>query len=327
MDKIALREGRPQVPPILKEDSLERMFSIREGEGKVFKSFKKELKESLKLNTGCIALAKKMCDDPEFYKFVKDAMAERERSGYKRKTASGSYSFLTSEIFNFQTALLEISEGKSSNYFPMPSRIVRGRIAYSDLERYAESDPDVKKEISALDTLYEKYPDELRRRFSSFTLHDTMLDNMAASFMVSLLRISQGKHLYKDEFKFADIGTGSGGFSEEFVSFVTERFKQYKIVRTNPVELEIRHHEDIGVRIHDIRKESLGEKFNVVVIKDVMKFFEKGEPRGTIWGNIKQSTEEGGIVLSGGKGVFKVHILCNGELRKVVPDAFLEKVK
>jgi hypothetical protein len=329
MNKM-VRESKPAIPPILKEDLLERMLAVREGEGEGFKSFKKELKESLNFNTGCIALAKKMCDDPEFYKFVKDAMVERERSGYKSKTVIGGYSFLISEIFNFQTALLEISEGKSSNYFPLPSRLTGDRLAYGDLKRYAESDPDVKKEMSALDTLYEKYPDELRRRFSSFTLHNVMLDNNTVTFMISLLRNMRERHLYKDEFKFVDIGTGSGEFSDQFLSFIQERFRNYRIVRTNPIELEITHQKDLKVRIHDISKEPLGEKFNVVMIKDVMKFFRDGEPRGVIWENVRQSTEEGGIVLSGGRGVFKVHVMYHGELRKVSPNAFLgrlEKIK
>ncbi|NYZ75788.1 hypothetical protein H0N98_00875 [Candidatus Micrarchaeota archaeon] len=327
MKKFAKEEDKPAMPPILKEDLLARTLAPREGEGKVFRDFKKEIKTNLGLNAGCIAIAKKMCDDPEFYKFLEEAMNEREKSGYKSRPNTVIYSFLKSDAFNFQAALSEISKGKSMSYLNLPGTKLYGRVGYDDLKRSAESDPSVIMESSALDTLYEKYRDEFKRRLASFTLHDGMFNNMAATFMIGLLRTVQEKHLYEGEFKFADIGTGSGEFSDEFLSFIKERFSKYKVVRTNPVELQIHHHEDMKVRIHDIDQESLGEKFNVVIIKDVMKFFKDGKPRGVIWENVKQSTEEGGVVLSGGHGIFKVHVMYKGELLRVSPDAFLEKAK
>ncbi|QLJ53193.1 MAG: hypothetical protein Sv326_1018 [Candidatus Fermentimicrarchaeum limneticum] len=327
MVHVTKKEEKPTIPGILKEsDLLDRTMAPRDGEGKLFMSFKKEIVENLHTNAGCMAFAKKMCDDSDFYKLLEGALLERERRGYKYQADNEVYGFMETEIFNLRSVLSEISGKRPFRYDNLPARMPHSKLGYADLKRLAESDYEVKQEASALNTLLEKHREEFGRRIVLLTLHDGMLDHRATQFVSDLLRTLQEKHLYEGKFKFADIGTGSGEFSDEFVSFIRERFSSYSIMRTNPIELEIAHQKDLEVRIHDISKEPLGDKFNVVIIKDVMKFFKEGEPRGAIWENVKNSTEEGGVVLSGGKGVFNVHVMCHGELKKVAADAFLRKL-
>jgi hypothetical protein len=323
-----ITKEKPELPKILKEDPLEKMITPREGEGELFKKFKKEVMDNIRTNAGCIALAKRMCDDPNFYKIVEQALLEREKRGYKWAPPDKiTYSFLDSEMFKLRSALAEISEKESFEYDSLPSFILHGKVTYANLKKSAENDLSVIKEIEALNTLLEKHQEEFTRRLTFLTLHDYVSDHKAAKFTVSLLRTIWEKNLYKDEFKFADIGTGSGEFSDEFISFIMDRFRKYTIVRTNPIELKIARQKDLPVRIHDISKEDLGEKFNLVIIKDVMKFFERGEPRGVIWENVKHSTIEGGIVISGGQGEFRPHVLYNGDLVRLHPEAFLRELE
>jgi len=328
MAHVMRREEKPTMPGILKEnDLLERAMAPKEGEGKIFLGFKKELVENLQVNAGCMAFARKMCDDSEFYKFVEKTMLEREKRGYKYITKSDVYNFVETEIFNLRSILAEISGKEAFRYDNLPSRVPNRRIGYEDLEKLTETDYEVKQEYSALNTLFEKCPEEFGRRLTLLTLHDYVSDHKAAKFMISLLRIIQEKHLYEGEFKFADIGTASGEFSDEFISFIRERFSRCHIVRTNPAEFKIGHHKDLPVRIHDISREPLGEEFNLILIKDVMKFFERGEARGRVWENVMQSASEGSIVISGGQGEFRSHVLCNGKLVRVAPEEFLIEMR
>ncbi|NYZ75898.1 hypothetical protein H0N98_01440 [Candidatus Micrarchaeota archaeon] len=329
MNKIAVKEEKPAMPGILKEDDLlERIMAPKAGEGTLFQNFKKEIAENLHINSGCMAFARKMCDDPDFYKFVEGALLEREKKGYKYQVGKDIYSFMETEVFNLRSVLSEISGKGEFRYDNLPSRILSSKAGYSDLKKWTETDYEVKQEYSALNELYAKHCEKFREALETWTLHGYVPDHKAAKFMISLLRTMWEKKLYEGEFKFADIGTGSGEFSDKFISFIGERFNGYKIVRTNPVELEIKSQKDLSVTIHDISKESLGEKFNLILIKDVMKFFERGEARGRIWENVRQSASEGSIVISGGGGqAFRPHVLYNNELIGVEPEAFLGQLK
>ena len=63
-----ITKEKPELPTILKEDMLEKTMSQKEGEGQLFQKFKKEVMNNIKTNAGCIALAKRMCDDPGEFK-------------------------------------------------------------------------------------------------------------------------------------------------------------------------------------------------------------------------------------------------------------------
>lgn len=324
MNKIVEREEKPAMPGILKEDDLlSKTMAPREGEGKLLQNFKRELVENLHINAGCIAFAKKMCDDPDFYKFAEGALLEREKKGYKYESGSDVYNFMETEIFNLRALLSEISGKGSFRYDNLPHRIPQSKMGYAELKKWTEADYEVKQEYSALNTLYEEHREEFRKELETRTLHAYVQAYKTTEFMMSLLRIMRDKKLYEGEFKFADIGTGSGEFSGELISFIKEKFDSYKIVRTNPIPLEIKSQKDLGVMIHDISKEPLGEKFNLILIKDVMKLFEKGDAKGRIWENVLQSAEEGSIIISGGQGEFRPHVMHEGKLVRVEPEAFL----
>lgn len=324
MAHLLREEDKPTMPGILKEDDLlDKTMAPKQGEGKLFQSFKKEIAENLHLNAGCIAFAKKMCDNPEFYRFVESAVSEREKRGYKYEAGKDVYKFVETEIFNLRSILSEVSGKESFRYANLPSRIPKSKMGYEDLKRIAESDYEVRQEASALNTLFENYRKEFESRLIFLTLHFYVPSHRATIFMEDLLKIMRKKKLYEGEFKSADIGTGSGEFSAGLISFIREKFGRYHIVRTNPLALEVKFHKNLEVRIHDISREALGEKFNLILIKDVMKLFKKEEAKGKIWDNVKQSTAEGGIVISGGQGDFRPHVLYNDKLVRVNSEEFL----
>jgi hypothetical protein len=198
-------------------------------------------------------------------------------------------------------------------------------IRYSDLQKTADSSRAVKNELAALDHLISHHPKELEREMTLGTSYMDILDEEAGKFLNSLLHTMYEKKLYGNDFTMADIGTSSGAFTDKPISYVLEKFKNPKIIRTNPAGLQIKAHKELEVRIHDITDGPVGEKFDLVIIKDIMKFFtEEGKAR--IWENVAQDVKEGGFIVDGSVGTFKLHIKHNEELVKVDSDAFLKEL-
>jgi hypothetical protein len=380
------REEKPKLPEIIKGDIFQDVVTPRKGDSQSFKNLKEMLESHIGEYSWCVAFALKMCEDKEFYNFIKEALAERDKRGYR----SSNLSLVLDPL-----DVLGRVKGESfsycveSDYFPE----LRGKITYESLKRVAEASQNkngipnleslVRKlvadapqertgwgyviregketkiipakkdeilseyesfirgrittsyqklntELSALDELLRDHRGQFRDWITFWTSTRDVSDKKATAFIENLLEVVREKGLYEGKFKMADIGTGSGEFSASIISDVLEKFRKSEIVRTNPIELPIDYHKELGVMIHDISGSPIGRKFDLIIIKDVMKSFTE-EGRGRIWSNVAEDAVEGGMVISGGiadfSHMFKVHVKHNNKLQRVDPDAFLKELK
>jgi len=331
---IAIKEKGeiPKLPEIQKEDLFEKTMSSKKDEGKMFQELKRGVVSCIGWHAGAVAFALKMCEDPSFYRLIEDACLEREKKGYKElfKYTDLDPLRLLDEIYT--------NKKKPKNIYYYPPDMMNmlrsfpilddiGEIKYNDLKKFAELSPDVKRETLALDYMLKNHREELKTRLTLTTPCADLHYEEAAVFIKGFLKVAAAKKLYDKVFGFADFGTASGAFSSEAVSIVKENFEKYKIVRTNVLEHPVSHHRDLKVRIHDMTEGPIGEKFDLIIIKDVMKFFN-GNGRGRIWNNVTQDAKEGGVVMAGsfytlGRSEFKPHVKHNGVLIRVNPWDFL----
>jgi hypothetical protein len=314
------------------EDPFLSMIAPKENESVLMQNFKKELELGITWHAGAMAFALVLSENPEAYKLIENAFSERKGKGYYHDM------FEYSELLDPVKILNEFLSTEKKPLIPYhpPERkfselMQKSEITYINLKRIAESSPEVMKECSALNILLTEYRDKFAKRISVLTSHEDIHAEELKTFIKNFLEISKEKHLFDDRFKFADIGTASGEFSGEFVSYVRSNFQNPIIIRTNPTEFEIKHHSDLEVTIHDITQNPLNMKANVVIVKDMMKFFEE-DGRGRIWNNVTQSVSEGGIVISGStvqpQGyAYKQHVMHKGELVRVDSDKFLNELR
>jgi hypothetical protein len=150
--------------------------------------------------------------------------------------------------------------------------------------------------------------------------------------IMSFLEIAKEKKLYGNEFVFVDYGTASGRFTNEPVSYIRNSFERHSIIRTNPTNFKIEHHDDLPVLEHDLAENNIEVQANIAVVKDVMKFFTPNG-KGKVWENVTKDVTEGGVVFSGSfvelpyEYQYKMHVKLHGELVKVDENKFLAELK
>ncbi|MEM3555545.1 MAG: hypothetical protein QXF56_02410 [Candidatus Micrarchaeia archaeon] len=313
----------------VKEDLFLSMMEGKEEEP-LMEMFKKEIKQAMSYHAGAVAFAIVLSENQNTYSLIKEAFSKRKEKGYY------SDMFDYTQILDPLETLNSILTHKGKEPLPynppdveLP-QLMKGEVTYTDLKEVENLFP-VQSRIAALHILLNEYKEEFARRISVLTPANDIRADEISGFIKSFLEVTKEKHLYEKQFSFADIGTGSGEFTSEFVGYIKNNFENPKIIRTNPTEIELKHHKELGFRLYDATEKPLGENLNLLIIKDVMKFFdEKG--REKIWENVKRDVVEGGVVISGSttyvpyEGAYKMHVKYKGELVKVDPTKFLQEL-
>jgi hypothetical protein len=211
-------------------------------------------------------------------------------------------------------------------------------VRYNDLKKVAESYPEIMGEVSALETIWKEYRQMFENRMKTLTPTQDIRADKAAEFIRSFLEITKGKHLFEGQFRFVDVGTGSGAFAREFVKYITENFANPTIILTNPSEMKIKDELKKSATIYDATKGPLADLIliegpaNIVIAKDVMKFFDP-ETKGIIWNNVTSVLAKGGVIVDGStlfvprESAYKAHVMNNGELVKIDFDKFLNELR
>lgn len=292
---------------------------------------KKEIKQAMSYHAGAVAYAIVLSENQNARNLIKEGFSRRKEKGYYEDMFPYPQLLDPLEILN---DVLK-HEGKQPLPFNPPEielpQLMKKEVTYSDLKEVEALFP-VQSRVAALDMLVNEYREQFARRISVLTPSNDIRADKIANFINSFLALAKEKHLYDNQFGFADIGTGSGEFTSEFVGYVKNNFENPKIIRTNPTEMELKHHKELGFRLYDVTERPLGEKLNLLIIKDVMKFFdEKGRER--IWEHVKRDVVEGGVVVSGSttyvpyEGAYKMHVKYQGELVKVDPEKFIDELR
>ena len=324
-----------------KSDPFQKALSPESG-SEPYRNFKIEISSNLSWHAGAVAFAKKMSEDEGFCLLIESSVSERRSKGYYDLFSHAELLLDPIKMLNDFRA----SENKppipyyapdiaeKSGGFPELANVTM--IRYLDLKKVAESRQEVVGESSALDAIWAEYKGQFGRRIETLTQTQNIRADEATEFINSFLEIAKEKHLFQWQFMFVDVGTSSGLFSKCFVDYINENFKNPKVILTNPSEIEIEEGLKKFVAIYDATRGPLGEMVNLggkcqlIITKDVMKFFDT-DSKGTIWGNVTSALAEGGVIVSGStlfvphESAYKAHVMHNGELVKVDFKKFLEE--
>jgi|GEM_PF-3357855 len=303
----------------------------KKDEEPLMEMLKKEIKQALTYHAGAVAYAIVLSENQEAYNLIRQAFSKRKEKGYYPDM------FEYAQLLDPLDVLNNILKFKRELPLPYNSpdielpQLMKKEVTYADLKEVENLFP-IQSRIAALHILLNEHREEFARRISVLTPANDIRADEISGFIKSFLEISKEKRLYDKQFGFADIGTGSGEFTSEFVGYIKNNFENPKIIRTNPTEIELKHYKELGFRLYDVTERPLGENLNLLVIKDVMKFFdEKG--REKIWEHVKNDLVEGGVVISGSttyvpyEGAYKMHVKYKGELVKVNPEKFIEELR